>query len=209
MHHCCLGATAHPLFACLGLEDAPDIEMTSSPTVADVADAADPVHPSASGCLVPSRLSTALSWVTTAVDLCRSLSVSIFKQILLSLIRVKYSIVWHVSRGSIASTEQSEPGANTTLDTGPAMELLRSHLLSSLEQQEHANGDRQSIVGQHGIPNDQLVLVYSLELNAFNKSKLFRCEKYNRVRFHLAPSLFGRNVALFTNYCEDFTQFDR
>ena len=96
------------------------------------------------------------------------------------------------------------------------MDLLRSHLLSPDEQHEatnladHSNSSHpQRQHYHHGIANDKLVLIYSLELNGFNKSKLFRCEKYNRIRFVLAPSLFGRNVFLFTNYCGDYTQFDR
>lgn len=59
------------------------------------------------------------------------------------------------------------------------------------------------------IENEQLILIYSLELNAFNKTKLFRCNKFNRIRFVPAPSLYGRDISLLTNYTDDYEQFDR
>ncbi|KAJ6225035.1 hypothetical protein RDWZM_003580 [Blomia tropicalis] len=90
--------------------------------------------------------------------------------------------------------------STTTMHT-----LLRSHLLSSKER----NDEGQTNVGRHGISNDQLVLIYNLELNSFNESKLFRCDKFNRIRFHLGPSLYGRKIVLLTNYNEDYTQFHR
>ena len=59
------------------------------------------------------------------------------------------------------------------------------------------------------IENDQLVLVYSLELNAFSEAKLFRCVKFNRIRFVPSPSLFGTKLILYSNYNEDFAKFER
>src|SRR6218665_229699 len=71
------------------------------------------------------------------------------------------------------------------------------------------NDDSEKLLGEHGIPPDQLVLLYQLELNAFLKNKLFQCEKYNRIRFNLGPSLYGRRIALFTNYHHDHSLFNR
>ncbi|KAH9506703.1 hypothetical protein DERF_011421 [Dermatophagoides farinae] len=59
------------------------------------------------------------------------------------------------------------------------------------------------------IDNNRLLLIYSLELNGFNETKLFRCEKYNRIRFMIGPSLYGRQINLKTNYTDDYTQFNR
>ncbi|XP_027196486.2 glycogen debranching enzyme [Dermatophagoides pteronyssinus] len=59
------------------------------------------------------------------------------------------------------------------------------------------------------IPNNQLLLIYQLELNGFNETRLFRCEKFNRLRFQIGPSLYGRHISLKTNYTDDYTQFNR
>ncbi|KAH9417750.1 hypothetical protein DERP_011461 [Dermatophagoides pteronyssinus] len=59
------------------------------------------------------------------------------------------------------------------------------------------------------IPNNQLLLIYQLELNGFNETRLFRCEKFNRLRFQIGPSLYGRRISLKTNYTDDYTQFNR
>ena len=59
------------------------------------------------------------------------------------------------------------------------------------------------------IDNNRLLLIYSLELNGFNETKLFRCEKYNRIRFMVGSSLYGRQINLKTNYTDDYTKFNR
>ncbi|OTF77497.1 glycogen debranching enzyme-like protein [Euroglyphus maynei] len=59
------------------------------------------------------------------------------------------------------------------------------------------------------IANHQLLFVYSLELNGWNETKLFRCDKFNQIRFQISPSLYGRRVCLKTNYTDDYAQFNR
>lgn len=159
----------------------------------------------------------ASSWICTAARTFAVRCLAIFKCVFLSLVRGKKFIclpdIDAEALTALADSNRNLSSAMETPDTTttvlPTMKgLLRSHLLTSQERSDQETGSS-SLLGQHGIASDQLVLVYSLELNAFNKSKLFRCDKYNRIRFHLAPSLYGRPVALFTNYCNDYTQFNR
>lgn len=163
------------------------------------------------------------SWIAAASSHVAACFLSIFKRVFVSLLYAKCFILCDCcgmpeeDETEDDSTEKhpasadgvSETNDNTRRSSSRSItnvnmkDLLRSHLLTSSEKEAN------TVVGQHGIANDQLVLVYSLELNAFNKSKLFRCAKYNRVRFHLAPSLYGRSVNLLTNYSDDYTQFQR
>lgn len=59
------------------------------------------------------------------------------------------------------------------------------------------------------ICNDQLLLIFTLELEQFNGKKLFHCEKYNHIRFLIGPSLYGKDIRLKTNYSDNFNQFNR
>lgn len=206
-----------------------DIEMTSTNSTTTQNDAAaghngdsdagkeDEIKKTASGTDIIPRKS---SWIASASTHVAACFLSIFKRFFVSLLYAKCFILCDCC-GMLAedqaeddSTEKQPPSADGEADDNKTSvsrsitnvkmkDLLRSHLLTSSEKKEI------TVLGEHGIANDQLVLVYSLELNAFNKSKLFRCAKYNRVRFHLAPSLYGRSVTLLTNYSDDYTQFQR
>lgn len=162
------------------------------------------------------------SWIATASNHVAACFLSIFKRIFVSLLFAKCFILCDccgmpaedeaeddstvkqpASADGVSETNDNKTVSSRSISEVNMKDLLRSHLLTSSEK------EASTVLGQHGIPNDQLVLVYNLELNAFNKSKLFRCAKYNRVRFHLAPSLYGRSVTLLTNYSDDYTKFQR
>lgn len=114
---------------------------------------------------------------------------------------------------------EADDSINQICINSVVMEMLRAHLLEGLATRPlspnasaTSNGETdatKTLSPTSGIANDELVLVYNLELNAFNKTKLYRCEKYNRVLFRLAPSLYGRKVQLMSNYQEEYTKFDR
>lgn len=93
------------------------------------------------------------------------------------------------------------------------MDLLRAHLINVPGTAQTngvlENGQDGGCVSTNGIANDLMLFVHILELDAFHESKLFRCEKYNRIRFLFGASLYERNIILMTNYNDDYTKFDR
>lgn len=131
-------------------------------------------------------------WLTGISRRCTHL-LSLLKTVLLSFVSELITCGDH-SLSHKCNSDLLDPTPNETM-----------HLL---EQQLWGRGQSEAI-GQHGILPNQLVLVYTLQLNGLNESKLFRCEKYNRIRFTLGPSLYGRQVSLFTNYIDDYKNFER
>lgn len=57
--------------------------------------------------------------------------------------------------------------------------------------------------------HNQLLLVFTLELEQLNDKILFHCEKHNHIRFLIGSSLYGKNICLKTNYNDNFNQFNR
>ncbi|CAG2115291.1 unnamed protein product, partial [Medioppia subpectinata] len=57
--------------------------------------------------------------------------------------------------------------------------------------------------------NRKLVYVLNLEADSDRQSVLYRCNNKDSVQFAYGSSLFGRRIALFTNYCQKSVHFDR